>query len=91
MASSIRAKRDAAPTIILEGEEGESNQISTNVDFEELSKSDPGLRRLMEEFENESKKKIVNNLSPKALAFEAGEETDEVSNEDEDVDEKRIV
>ena len=86
MASSIRAKRDAAPVIILEGEEGESNQISTNVDFDELCRSDPGLKRLMDEIENEGKKKMISDLSPKALAFEAGDEVDEDNNEDKDED-----
>ena len=87
MASSIRAKRDVAPVILLKGEEGASNQISTNVDFDELCKSDPGLRRLMDEIENEGKKKMIGDLSPKALAFETGDEVDEDNNEDEDKDE----
>ena len=41
----------------------------------------------MEEFENEGKKKIINDVSPKALAFEAGDEVDEDNNDDEDKDE----
>lgn len=41
----------------------------------------------MEEFENEGKKKVINDVSPKALAFEAGDEVDEDNNDDEDKEE----
>ena len=75
MASSIRAARDGESTV-----QENHHQVSSNVDFEELSRSDPELRKLMDELENDLKKPMKGNhinIAPKKLALGAGEDEDE--------------
>lgn len=81
MASGIRAARD--------GESVQENhpQVTSNVDFEELSRSDPELRKLMDELENDLKKPMKSNhinITPEKLALGSGEDEDEDGEDGED-------
>jgi hypothetical protein len=86
MASGIRAARDGESTV------QEHPQVTSNVDFEELSRSDPELRKLMDELENDLKKPMKSNhinITPKKLALGSGEdEGEDEEGEDEEEEEE---
>jgi hypothetical protein len=85
MASGIRAARDGELSV-----QENHPQVTSNVDFEELSRSDPELRKLMDELENDLKKPMKSNhinVTPKKLALGSGEDEDE-EGEGEDEEEE---
>lgn len=82
MASGIRAARDGESSV-----QEHHPQVTSNVDFEELSRSDPELRKLMDELENDLKKPMKSNhinITPKKLALGSGEDENEEDDEGED-------